>query len=76
MNLQLLIAIFGLLDGKYDETFFLQRGMPYKYVEKIKNISKKILQQNKKKSNILIVIPCLREQENNSKVWMRYACKK
>ena len=36
-------CVFDLLDGKYDETFFLQRGMPYKHVEKIKNISKKIL---------------------------------
>ena len=42
-DLKIQYCFFDLLDGKYDETFFLQRGMPYKYVEKIKNISKKIL---------------------------------
>ena len=42
-DLKIQYCVFDLLDGKYDETFFLQRGMPYKYVEKIKNISKKIL---------------------------------
>ena len=42
-DLKIQYGVFDLLDGKYDETFFLQRGMPYKYVEKIKNISKKIL---------------------------------
>ena len=42
-DLKIQYCVFDLLDGKYEETFFLQRGMPYKYVEKIKNISKKIL---------------------------------
>ena len=42
-DLKLQYCVFDLLDGKYDEIFFLQRGMPYKYVEKIKNVSKKIL---------------------------------
>lgn len=42
-DLKIQYCVFDLLDGKYDETFFLQRGMPYKHVEKIKNISKKIL---------------------------------
>ena len=42
-DLKIQYCVFDLLDGKYDEIFFLQRGMPYKYVEKIKNISKKIL---------------------------------
>lgn len=42
-DLKIQYCVFDLLDGKYDEMFFLQRGMPYKYVEKIKNISKKIL---------------------------------
>ena len=40
-DLKVQYCVFDLLDGKYDETFFLQRGMPYKYIEKIKNISKK-----------------------------------
>ncbi len=44
-DLRVQYCVFDLLDGKYDEMFFLQRGMPYKYVEKIKNISKKILKQ-------------------------------
>lgn len=42
-DLKIQYCVFDLLDGKYDETFFLQRGMPYKHVEKIKNISKKVL---------------------------------
>lgn len=42
-NLKIQYCVFDLLDGKYDEIFFLQRGMPYKYVEKIKDVSKKIL---------------------------------
>lgn len=42
-DLKIQYCVFDLLDGKYDEIFFLQRGMPYKYVEKIKNVSKKIL---------------------------------
>lgn len=42
-DLEIQYCVFDLLDGKYDEIFFLQRGMPYKYVEKIKNVSKKIL---------------------------------
>lgn len=41
-DLKIQYCVFDLLDGKYDEIFFLQRGMPYKYVEKIKNVSKKI----------------------------------
>ena len=40
-DLEIQYCVFDLLDGKYDEIFFLQRGMPYKYVEKIKNVSKK-----------------------------------
>lgn len=40
-NLEIKYCVFDLLDGKYDETFFLQRGMPYKYVQKIKDVSKK-----------------------------------
>ena len=42
-DLEIQYCVFDLLDGKYDEIFFLQRGMPYKYVEKIKNVYKKIL---------------------------------
>lgn len=42
-DLKIQYCVFDLLDGKYDEIFFLQIGMPYKYVEKIKNVSKKIL---------------------------------
>lgn len=42
-DLEIQYCVFDLLDGKYDEIFFLQRGMSYKYVEKIKNVSKKIL---------------------------------
>ena len=42
-DLKIQYCVFDLLDGKYDEILFLQRGMPYKYVEKIKNVSKKIL---------------------------------
>lgn len=41
LNLEIKYCVFDLLDGKYDETFFLQRGMPYKYVQKIKELSKK-----------------------------------
>ena len=44
-DLEIQYCVFDLLDGKYDEIFFLQRGMPYKYVEKIKNVSKKILEK-------------------------------
>lgn len=42
-GLEIQYCVFDLLDGKYDEIFFLQRGMQYKYVEKIKNVSKEIL---------------------------------
>ena len=42
-DLKIQYCVFDLLDGKYDEAFFLQRGMPHKYVEKIKNVSKKYL---------------------------------
>ena len=35
----------------------------FKYICKQNNKTKNILQQNEKKSNILIVIPCLREQD-------------
>ena len=42
-DLKIQYCVFDLLDGKYDEIFFLQRGMPYKYVQKIKDLSKKIL---------------------------------
>ena len=31
-DLKIQYCVFDLLDGKYDEIFFLQRGMPYKYV--------------------------------------------
>ena len=34
-DLEIQYCVFDLLDGKYDEIFFLQRGMPYKYVEKM-----------------------------------------
>lgn len=37
-TLKIQYCVFDLLDGKYDEAFFLQRGMPHKYVKKIKNI--------------------------------------
>lgn len=40
-NLEIKYCVFDLLDGKYDETFFLQRGMNYKYIQKIKDLSKK-----------------------------------
>ena len=42
-DLEIQYCVFDLLDGKYDEIFFLQRGMPYKYVQEIKDLSKKIL---------------------------------
>lgn len=41
LDLKIQYCVFDLLDGKYDEIFFLQRGMPYKYIEKIKNVFKK-----------------------------------
>lgn len=41
-NLEVKYCVFDLLDGKYDETFFLQRGMPYEHIQKIKNISENI----------------------------------
>ena len=42
-DIKIQYCVFDLLDGKYDEIFFLQRGMPYKYVQEIKDLSKKIL---------------------------------
>ena len=42
-DLKIQYCVFDLLDGKYDEIFFLQRGMPYKYVQEIKDLAKKIL---------------------------------
>ena len=42
-DLKIQYCVFDLLDGKYDEIFCLQRGMPYKYVQEIKDLSKKIL---------------------------------
>lgn len=42
-NLEVKYCVFDLLDGKYDEIFFSQRGMPYEYVEEIKKLSNKIL---------------------------------
>lgn len=42
-DLKIQYCVFDLLDGKYDEIFFLQRGMPHKYVQEIKDLSKKIL---------------------------------
>lgn len=42
-DLKIQYCVFDLLDGKYDEIFSLQRGMPYKYVQEIKDLSKKIL---------------------------------
>ena len=41
-NLEVRYCVFDLLDGKYDETFFLQRGMPYEHIQKIKNLSENI----------------------------------
>lgn len=43
LNLEIRYCVFDLLDGKYDEKFFLQRGMPHEYIQKIKCQSKKIL---------------------------------
>lgn len=43
LNLEIKYCVFDLLDGKYDEIFFLQRGMPYEYVQKINDLSKKLL---------------------------------
>ena len=40
-DLKIQYCVFDLLDGKYDEIFFLQRGMPYKYVQEIKTYLKK-----------------------------------
>ncbi len=40
LNLEVKYCVFDLLDGKYDENFFLQRGMPYKYIKKIKDFVK------------------------------------
>ena len=37
-NLEVKYCVFDLLDGKYDEEFFLQRGMPYEHVQKIKKL--------------------------------------
>lgn len=42
-NLEVRYCVFDLLDGKYDDIFFLQRGMPYEYVQKIKKLSKEYL---------------------------------
>lgn len=42
-DLKIQYCVFDLLEVKYDEIFFLQRGMPYKYVQEIKDLSKKIL---------------------------------
>ena len=42
-DLKIQYCVFDFLDGKYDEIFFLQRGMSYKYVQEIKDLSKKIL---------------------------------
>lgn len=41
LDLEVKYCVFDLLDGKYDETFFLQRGMPYDYIQKIKDLLKK-----------------------------------
>lgn len=41
-NLEVRYCVFDLLDGKYDDIFFLQRGMPYEYVQKIKKYLKNI----------------------------------
>ena len=41
-NLEVRYCVFDLLDGKYDETFFLKRGMPYEHIQKIKSISENI----------------------------------
>lgn len=41
-NLEVKYCVFDLLDGKYDETFFLKRGMPYEHIQKIKSISENI----------------------------------
>ena len=41
-NLEVKYCVFDLLDGKYDETFFLQRGMPYEHIQKIKNLLENI----------------------------------
>ena len=42
-NLEIKYCVFDLLDGKYDEMFFLQRGMPYEYIQKINDLSKRLL---------------------------------
>ena len=42
-NLEIKYCVFDLLDGKYDEIFFLQRGMPYEYIQKINDLSKRLL---------------------------------
>lgn len=44
-NYKIQYCVCDLLDGKYDEAFFLQRGMPDKYLKKIKEISKKYMNQ-------------------------------
>jgi len=43
LGLEIKYAVFELLDGKYDDTFFLTRGMSVEYIEKIKELSKKYL---------------------------------
>lgn len=39
-------CVFDLLDGKYDAKFFIHRGMPLEYVEKIKKLSKELYSNN------------------------------
>jgi hypothetical protein len=40
LGLEIEYAVFDLLDGKYDEKFFIKRGMPNEYVKKVKCIFK------------------------------------
>lgn len=46
LKLNVSYAVFDLLDGKYDYSFFLERGMPYEYIHKIKEIYKEYINNN------------------------------
>lgn len=46
LKLNVSYAVFDLLDGKYDYNFFIERGMPYEYIQKVKEVYKKYINNN------------------------------
>lgn len=42
-KLKIQYVVFDLLDGRYDDSFFLKRGMPNEYVQEIKNNYKMLI---------------------------------